>query len=112
MHCAAFPASTKQEDVDILKTTFEELLNNNNHPPEIESFVNNPVPLNGTLLERLGEFRAGRTEICTYGIELQQEPLIHFTGKKNFGARLLVHFYAFLYFEDYREDLWMKRFMR
>lgn len=25
---------------------------------------------------------------------------------------MLVHFYAFLFFEDWREDLWMKRFMR
>jgi hypothetical protein len=25
---------------------------------------------------------------------------------------LLVHFYAFLFFEDWKEDVWMKRFMR
>jgi hypothetical protein len=25
---------------------------------------------------------------------------------------MLVHFYAFLFMEDWREDLWMKRFMR
>jgi hypothetical protein len=26
--------------------------------------------------------------------------------------RLLVHFYGFLFFEDWREDLWIKRFVR
>jgi hypothetical protein len=25
---------------------------------------------------------------------------------------MLVHFYAFLFFEDWREDLWMKRYVR
>jgi hypothetical protein len=24
---------------------------------------------------------------------------------------MLVHFYAFLFFEDWREDLWMKRYV-
>ena len=106
---AAFPASTKQEDVDLIKSTFEELLLN---PPTIESFVNHPVPLNGTLLQRMGEFRAGRSELCIYDTQLQQEPLIHFTGKKKLGARLLVHYYAFLMFQSWHEDLWMKRFVR
>lgn len=27
-------------------------------------------------------------------------------------ARLLVHFYAFLFFQDWKQDLWMKRFVR
>jgi hypothetical protein len=106
---AVFPASSKQEDVDLIKSTFEELLEN---PPTIDSFVNHPVPLNGSLIERLGEFRAGRSELCIYDTELQKEPLIHFTGKKKLGARLLVHYYAFLFFQSWHEDLWMKRFVR
>jgi hypothetical protein len=28
------------------------------------------------------------------------------------GGRLLVHFYAFLFFENYHQDLWSKRFVR
>jgi hypothetical protein len=28
------------------------------------------------------------------------------------SSRLLVHFYAFLFFQDWKQDLWMKRFIR
>jgi hypothetical protein len=33
-------------------------------------------------------------------------------GDNDSGARLLVHFYAFLFFENYHHDLWTKRFVR
>jgi hypothetical protein len=33
-------------------------------------------------------------------------------GDEESGARLLIHFYAYLFFEDYRADLWTKRFVR
>jgi len=50
---------------------------------------------------------------------MQEAPLIHFgvdykedgdTVER--GARLLIHFYAFLFFEDWKQELWMKRFVR
>jgi hypothetical protein len=43
---------------------------------------------------------------------LQQAPLLHLPGKNDIGGRLLVHFYAFLFFEDWKQDLWTKRFVR
>jgi hypothetical protein len=33
-------------------------------------------------------------------------------GDNASGARLLTHFYAFLFFEDWHQDLWTKRFVR
>jgi len=33
-------------------------------------------------------------------------------GDDELGARILVHFYSFLFFEDYHQDLWTKRFVR
>ena len=33
-------------------------------------------------------------------------------GDNQSGARLLSHFYALLFFEDWRHDLWVKRFVR
>jgi hypothetical protein len=33
-------------------------------------------------------------------------------GDNASGARLLVHFYAYLFFEDWRADVWTKRYVR
>mmetsp|Transcript_25928 Transcript_25928/g.36538 ORF Transcript_25928/g.36538 Transcript_25928/m.36538 type:complete len:276 (-) Transcript_25928:89-916(-) len=58
------------------------------------------------------EALAHRTELCIYDQVLQQAPVIHFTGDNASGARMLVHFYALLFFEDWTHDLWSKRFIR
>jgi hypothetical protein len=81
-------------------------------PPQIESFVNKPTPVNASMSKRFAENLAGRKELCPYDTSLQQEPFLHFHGKRKLGARLLVHFYAFLFFQNWKEDLWMKRFVR
>jgi GDP-fucose protein O-fucosyltransferase len=43
---------------------------------------------------------------------MQSQLVVHFMCYHKMRIRYLVHFYAFLFFEDWREDLWMKRFMR
>jgi hypothetical protein len=43
---------------------------------------------------------------------MQSQLVIHFMCYHKMRIRYLVHFYAFLFFEDWRQDLWMKRFMR
>jgi len=63
-------------------------------------------------LERLREILDTRRNICMYDEKYQNEKVIHFTGNNDVGARLLIHFYAFLFFEDYHQDLWTKRFVR
>lgn len=50
--------------------------------------------------------------MCVYDEPMRKERTVHFMCYHKMRVRLLVHFYAFLYFEDWREDLWMKRFMR
>ena len=80
--------------------------------PVIESFINDPTPVNASMSKRFAETLAGRQQVCIYNRELQQQPFLHFHGKRNLGARLLVHFYAFLFFQNAQEDLWMKRFVR
>jgi hypothetical protein len=92
-----------------------------------DSYVNNPTPVNATTKQRLREFLAGRDKLCIYDQRLQNASIIHFHGKavnkkhqsvakqqelEGGGGRLLVHFYAFLFFQDYRAELWMKRFAR
>jgi hypothetical protein len=82
--------------------------------PSFEAYVGKPVPVNASPIDRMKENWAGRKDLCIYGEDLQAQPLVHFpAGKhKDFEARLLVHFYAFLFFQDWKEDLWMKRFVR
>lgn len=80
--------------------------------PQMKSFVNKPTPVNASMSKRFAENLADRKELCLYDGSLQQQRFLHFHGKKNLGARLLVHFYAFLFFQSWKEDLWMKRFVR
>ena len=108
---AAFPSTANSlEAIDMISSTFN-MIQTELHP-QLEDYINMPTPVNASMQDRMSEFLAGRKEICLYDVNLQNEELIHFTGKKKLGGRLLVHFYAFLFFQDYKEDLWMKRFVR
>ncbi len=106
---AAFPKSTDLEDATELQRIFDNVQKN---PPVVDDFINRPTPVNATVEQRMREFVAQRKELCLYTPELQNSPIIHFNGKRNLDGRLLVHFYAFLFFQDYKSDLWMKRFVR
>lgn len=76
------------------------------------AYVGNPTPVNGTVKARLTEMMANRKKICVYNTNLQNRNVIHFRGEQRTGQRMLVHFYAFLFFEDWKQDLWTKRFVR
>lgn len=108
--CAAvFPASTNPKDLEELRQIEKSIQHN---PPQFEEFVGHPVPINGTPLERLRENWAGRSNLCLYDEAMQQATFLHFPVDRKLQARLLVHFYAFIFFQDWRHDLWMKRFIR
>lgn len=108
---AAFPSSTSQEDLATLHE-LQEMLANEPKLPTHEDFVGKPVRVDASPKSRLLENLAERKKLCIYEPELQQAPLLHFHGDSKLGGRLLVHFYAFLFFEDWHSDLWMKRFIR
>jgi hypothetical protein len=85
----------------------------NNMPiPKITHYVDNPTPVYAPAKERLKEMIAHRKKICAYDEKMQSERVVHLMGDNDSGARMLVHFYAFLFFEDYHQDLWTKRFIR
>jgi hypothetical protein len=105
---AAFPASGDHKDVDTLKSIQEQIRKEGRHQ---EDFVDDPPPVDGTIMERMRESLAGRNELCVYDEDMQKEKYVHFMCYHKMRVRMLVHFYAFLFFEDWREDLWMKRFM-
>jgi hypothetical protein len=125
----AFPSSANHQDIDILQglllrakanqeqqqdhhsppATKYDNYNDNNTSTETTGIfqVDDPDPL-----PRLQDTLAGRKELCLYNEELQREPIIHFQMNHQEKLRLLTHFYAFIFFEDWRDDLWMKRFVR
>jgi hypothetical protein len=112
---AAFPKSTDHGDVEALEQAMRDILAAGVDLPNLHNeYINNPAPLDGTTKDRLREFLAGRDKLCIYDESLQNAPIVHFHGrdKQEIGGRLLVHFYAFLFFQDWKTDLWMKRFVR
>lgn len=109
---AAFPRNNSVEAMEELEDLEEEIFKEG--IPNYEDYVGNPVPVNSTAKERLKENMAGRSKLCFYDTELQKEPWVHFpcSHQGEYKARMLVHFYAFLFFADWRADLWTKRFVR
>ena len=106
---AVFPADSTEAAEGEMKGIFQKMLQDN---PTYEQYVGKPVPVDAPPLERLKESRAGRSEMCLYDRDMQSAPYIHFPVDHKMKARLLVNPYQFLFFQDYREDLWMKRFIR
>jgi hypothetical protein len=116
---AAFPKSTDPQDAILLQQAFDEILQEDGGKyaknDAYEAFINKPKPVDAPTKDRLRELIAERKTLCVYDADLQDAQLIHFHGKakgQESGGRLLVHFYAFLFFQDWKTDLWIKRFVR
>lgn len=78
----------------------------------IKSYINNPTPVDAPPTKRIKELLATRQNLCLYDESYQQAKFVHAMGDNASGARMLSHFYAFLFFEDWHHDLWTKRFVR
>ena len=115
---AAFPASGDHRDVETLRGLQDQIVNQGNSKknrrgkPSTDEFAGKPVAVDGSPMDRMHENLAGRSSLCVYDEEMQSKLVVHFMCYHKMKVRYLVHFYAFLYFEDWRSDLWMKRFMR
>jgi hypothetical protein len=107
---AAFPASGEQKDAETLEAIRTQIGKEGRRKDS--NFLDDPPPVDSTITERMRESLAGRSQLCVYDEEMQKEKYVHFMCYHKMRVRMLVHFYAFLFFEDWREDLWMKRFMR
>jgi len=106
----AFPATPARRDAHALQSTYEILQRNGMPVPEV--FIGRPTSVYASAAERMAESNKGRTRLCVYDDFFQNQSIIHFPGKQGLGARLLVHFYGFLFFADWKQDLWTKRFIR
>lgn len=106
---AVFPDASSSETE--LESWFS-LMKENDAFPKPEQYFGHPTPVDASSVDRLSEARAGREQLCMYNATLQQERILHFHGKPKLGGRLLTHFYAFLFFENWHADLFAKRFVR
>lgn len=77
-----------------------------------KSFIGRPNAVNASAFERFREVIGERTALCEYDDFWQQSESIFIAGHEVSGSRPLIQFYSFLFFEDWRQDLQMKRFMR
>lgn len=111
----AFPANPGAEGDEYLQrlnATLASILADMPMGERILSFRGLPTPVDAKPESRLRELIAHRTKLCFYDSSLQDEKVLHLMGASHSQSRLLVHFYAFLFFEDWRHDLWTKRFIR
>lgn len=100
---AIFPASADKETDDDFSTMFDKMKSNKGKEP---------VAVDGSLAERMSQTIAGRKKLCIYDEEMQEAHILHFMCYHKMKVRLLTHFYAFLFFEDWKQQLWENRFVR
>jgi len=107
---AAFPSDDGPEHTRELTDMLEEIKKDF---PGYRKYKDRPTDVNAEPLERLKEAVAGRVkDLCIYDEEMQAADVVHFMCYHKMRVRLLTHFYAFLFFEDWKHDLWSKRFVR
>lgn len=80
--------------------------------PKPVDYKGKPIPVDSPPIERLKESLADRKDVCLYDESLQNSKLIHFKVDHKDSSRLLIHFYSVMFFEDWRQDLFYKRFVR
>ena len=84
----------------------------NDKIPRADQYTDKPTPVDGKPFDRLMETLNTRRKVCVYDDHYQNAKVVHFMGDNDSGARLLTHFYTYMFFEDYHHDLWIKRFVR
>lgn len=112
---AGFPKTPGTEGANSLRAIFEEVrgrMATHAWTNRIRSYENNPTPVDAPPADRMLELMGSRQNLCIYDENMQQQKFVHLMGDNDSKARMLTHFYAFLFFEDWRHDLWTKRFVR
>jgi hypothetical protein len=110
---ALFPSSRDEKDLRWMEDMFQGIIKRakGRARPKVSDYDGKPVPVDSPAEERLREMLGGRRNACPYDKEMQDSTLLHFKVYKQ-EYRLLTHFYGFLFFQDWRQDLWTKRFIR
>ena len=77
-----------------------------------KSIRGNPTRVDGPLKDRLAEILGDRTGLCIYDESYQQTQVLHIMGDEKSGSRFLVHYYSFLFPQDWADNLRMMRLIR
>jgi len=108
---AAFPSSPGSKDIEALEEMKDSVKKNlpkfdwKNHKG------GKPLPVDAPAIDRMREELQNRN-LCVYDEKMQTAPVIHFMCYHKMRIRYLTHFYTFLFFEDWKQGLWTKRFVR
>ena len=106
MECfAAIPASKDAKAVDELQSMFDDIVKGKYgaYPDPTKDFRDKPVPVDGEPVQRMREMLGGRKKICIYDNNLQEKELLHFKVDHAVKARMLTHFYSFIFFFPTRQ---------
>lgn len=114
---AALPTKSGPDGVKDLEILLNDILDYENKTKikwnkRANSYRNNPTPVNASSKERLNEMLTNRRQLCIYNEQYQQADVVHLYGEEKSGYRMLIHFYAFIYMQNYEFDLYIKRFIR
>ena len=107
---AAFPASGEPHDVEDLHNMHAAIKKEGRF--DFDQYLDKPTPVDAQPIDRMRETHAGRGNLCIYDENMQKEPVLHFMCYHKMRVRLLTHYYAFLFFEDWKQSLWEHRFVR
>ena len=91
----AFGSKPGMSEAQRLKRTYGKV----NADRKTSRFTNNPTAVDGPAMDRLDELLGDRNCVHVYGEPLQNEKVIHFMGDNDSVGRILIHFYAFMFFE-------------
>jgi len=107
------PSSSSKSDLLTLNKTFSQIINNTHVIKKLPRYIQHPIRRKSQeFSQRAIEALVGRRKICIYDHELQNAPILHFMCDHKRRVRLLVHFYAFLFFENWKVQAWSYRFVR
>jgi hypothetical protein len=116
----AFPSANTDQNRHNMEDVRREILKNHG-PPGPANWIGHPTPVDANVHDRMEEIMTDRKNLCLYTPEQQQDTYLYYkilydptnyTLSFEINIRLLIYFYCFIFFEDWHQDLWAKRFIR
>ncbi len=98
---AAFPSDAGPQHFEELSDIFREASSTQQRGSSMNHYMNNPVSVNATPVDRLREVVSSLhvDRLCIYDQGMQDARVVHFMCYHKMRVRMLTHFYAFLFFE-------------
>ena len=77
----------------------------------MQRYNGQPTPINASAVDRLREMLVYRNNLCIYTDNYANATTVHAMGETKTGFRLLIHWYAYIFFESWRQEVHMKRYV-